>query len=130
MPRPTYTIGRSPSADIQTPADDRSVSSLHAEVTIAHDHRYYLTDRNSTNGTEVFREGRWQTLRQDFVGPQERIRLGSYETTLRSLVGSILEKGRTPEPEPLVDPPAANPGVVDPPQRPRRNPETGEVIEG
>jgi predicted component of type VI protein secretion system len=130
MPRPTYTIGRSPSADIRTPASDRSVSSVHAEITIAKDRRLYLTDRNSTNGTEVFRDGRWQPLRQDFVGLEERVRLGSYETTLHSLVSSIPDERPKPEPEPSLAASAVMPAVVDPPLRPRRNPETGEVIEG
>jgi predicted component of type VI protein secretion system len=116
MPRSTYTIGRSPSADIQTPADARSVSAMHAEVTITKDHRYYLTDRGSTNGTTVFRAGHWQTLQQDFVGLEEPVRLGAYETTLGFLLRTPAA-AVTPE-EPLSPP------------RPRRNPETGEIIEG
>lgn len=121
----TYSIGRASTADIQTPEEQRTVSSLHAEVTLATDGRYYLTDRNSTNGTQVFRQNHWQSLRQDFVGKDEKLRLGAYETTLGRLLGHRIDSFSVPEPTPPreeLPPPGPAP-------RPRRNPATGEVIE-
>lgn len=121
----TYSIGRS--ADIRTPADERSVSGLHADVTITSDDRYYLTDRNSTNGTRVLRGGRWQTVRQEYVGLHEPLRLGSLETTLALLLDAVAVHRPPASPEPEMPPPAASPV---PRERPRRNPKTGEVIDG
>ena len=69
------------------------VSRLHAELEVAGSHgagkglsrQYRLVDCGSTNGTQVFREGRWRSIRSGFVAPNERLRLGDCETTPANL---------------------------------------------
>ena len=127
MPQRTYAIGRSPEAAIRISNAQRTVSMMHAEITVTDDGRLYLTDRESTNGTAVFRHGGWVVLRQDFVDPGERIRLGAYETTVAQLLAALPER-RVPKPiqRPQIPVPDRDVGRV---RRPRRNPETGEIIE-
>ena len=80
-------IGRG--RDVDVVLNSESVSRLHAELVVSErsgGHReYVISDRNSTNGTRVLRGGRWQRIRESVVEPNERIRLGDYETTPRSL---------------------------------------------
>ena len=83
-------VGRGRDADVVVKSE--SVSRLHAELTIADvgDGRggvrqYTLIDCDSTNGTRVLRHGRWQRVRHEIVAPDERIRLGDYQTTPRTL---------------------------------------------
>lgn len=127
MPQRTYAIGRSADAPIRIPDDQRTVSMMHAEITETADGRLYLTDRQSTNGTAVFRHGDWRTLRQDFVDSGERIRLGAYETTVAQLLAGLPER-RAAKPSQRAPTPAPARAVAGR-RRPRRNPETGEIIE-
>ena len=127
MPQRTYAIGRSADAPIRIPDNQRTVSMMHAEITETADGRLYLTDRESTNGTAVFRHGDWTVLRQDFVDPNERIRLGAYETTVAQLLAGLPER-RVPKPMQRSQIPAPDRDVGRV-RRPRRNPETGEIIE-
>lgn len=127
MSQRTYAIGRSPDAAIRISDVQRTVSMMHAEITVTDDGRLYLTDRESTNGTAVFRHGDWVVLRQDFVESSERLRLGAYETTVAQLMTSIPQQ-RMPKPSQSQKgkrPPEVTPAA----RRPRRNPETGEIIE-
>ena len=83
-------IGRGRDADVVVRSE--SVSRLHAELTITDVgggrggvRQYTLTDCDSTNGTRVLRHGRWQRVGHEIVAPDERIRLGDYQTTPRTL---------------------------------------------
>lgn len=82
-------IGRGRDMDVVVRSD--SVSRLHAELVISAQtgrdsgNRYTLADRGSTNGTWVFRHGRWQRIQEGLVEPDERIRLGDHESTPRML---------------------------------------------
>jgi len=78
-----FSIGRKPSSDIVF--DDDSVSRLHAEVVVTRDGRLYVTDCGSTSGTAVWRQGRWQALRQGFVAGDERLRFGRCEMSAAEL---------------------------------------------
>lgn len=128
MAQHTFAIGRSPEAAIRIPDTQRTVSMLHADVTITDDGRLYLTDRNSTNGTAVFRRGEWRSLRQDFVGPDERLRFGGHETTMAELLAMVAEK-RVARVNRVQPPKVERPDSPPEVRRPRRNPETGEIIE-
>ena len=50
---------------------------------------YRLTDRGSTNGTRVFRRGRWREVATETVGANDRLELGDYRTTAAELVGTV-----------------------------------------
>lgn len=86
-------IGRG--RDVDVALSSESVSRLHAELVIhaPSDRRggrrkYTLADRGSTNGTRVFRHGRWERVGEglgEVVQPDERVRFGDYETTPRTL---------------------------------------------
>ena len=60
-------IGRNRDMDIHP--DSARVSRFHAELAVSAD-GYRLTDRGSTNGTRVYRQGRWRAVEQEWVQPQ------------------------------------------------------------
>lgn len=84
-----YSVGRENGripCDIMVPSSEDSVSRPHLEITLTDDGFYYVVDVGSANGTSVFRGGDWRRLTQDYVRKDEPIRLGTYETTIHSLL--------------------------------------------
>ncbi len=85
-------IGRGREMDVTL--NSESVSRFHAELVISEQRdglggllEYVISDRDSTNGTRVWRGGHWHRIRKGVVQPNERLRLGDYETTPRDLEG-------------------------------------------
>ena len=76
-------IGRGDDVDVLFKST--RISRFHAELLIEQN-RYRLTDRDSTNGTRVFRRGRWQPVRQELVTLNESLQLGDRETTVAELL--------------------------------------------
>ena len=75
-------IGRGHGMDVRLRST--KVSRYHAELEVlAGDYR--LTDRQSTNGTRVLRENRWQPVRRARVAADEPLELGDYRTTAANL---------------------------------------------
>lgn len=109
----TYLVGRSNQADIALTNADHSVSNFHLELTKDSDGKYYIIDRNSTNGTFHQRNGRKCSIRQTYVDFDEPLILGKYQTTVRQLL-SQLQTTKQPE--------TFNGGPKE------RNPENGEII--
>ena len=120
-------IGRGRQVDVALPA--KRVSRLHAELHITpsgdpNAPRYVIRDCNSTNGTRVFRHGRWQRLRTEAVETTDRVQFADFETTVAELLrlagrGGVAGVGRSAEKRPAGDRLA---GPV------KRNPGTGEVM--
>ena len=82
-------IGRGRSVDVALPS--KQVSRFHAELAAAsaadpNQPSYILRDRNSTNGTRVFRNGRWQRIRTETVQPKDRVQFADCETTIAELL--------------------------------------------
>lgn len=75
-------IGRGSGMDVTLSSE--KVSRLHAELEVSH-RGYRLTDRNSTNGTRVYRNGNWRPIQRDYVQLHERIELGNFRTTAAEL---------------------------------------------
>lgn len=93
-------IGRGRDMDVVVKSE--SVSRLHAELTVVQPPggracQYTLTDCGSTNGTRVFRHGRWQRIRRDVVRPDDRIRLGDHQTTPGALESMAAPRHRAQE---------------------------------
>ena len=110
-------IGRGTGMDVTL--QSKKVSRFHAEVTSAGS-AYYVKDKRSTNGTRVFRNGRWQRLTAGVVQPHERLELGDHTTTVARLVGMASRPVDSPQPGPSSD---------ERPRGPvRRNRRTGEVV--
>ncbi len=133
----TFIVGRNPDCDLRL--DHSSVSRHHAEVILIPDGRYYVSDRNSLNGSCVYRASKWQKIRQGFVKATARLRFGEHEVP-----ASALESLRTPERRDgaaAEEAPASAPKVsygnahkppddgIDPSKGLMRNPLTGEIIE-
>jgi hypothetical protein len=108
---------------------DTSVAPHHAEIVITADGRLYLTDCATDGGTWVEGEGAsssaWRPVRQDFVRPDQLLRLGDYECT----VGDLLRWSRS---APAVAPADAGGWDAARQRRPRgpvaRDPTTGEIV--
>ena len=116
-------IGRGDDMDVSFKST--RVSRFHAELLIEQN-RYRLTDRDSTNGTRVFRRGRWQPVRQELVTPNESLQLGDRETTVAEL---LVMAGVTPANNVAG---LAQPGENVQDDRPagpvKRNRRTGEIV--
>lgn len=104
--------------DIEVSAYEDTVGRRHAEITVGAGGDCYVVDLGSSNGTFVGEGGKWRRVQQTSVALGTPIRLGSYETTVASLLR--LRRQATPPPMPAEMQPAQG-------RRPRRNPATGEV---
>ena len=116
-----YFIGRG--SDVHVRLDDSSVSRIHAELVITQKTEFFLTDRASSGGTFVARDGAWRPITQEFVTLSDTILLGRYQTSVKEIVSIInreIQNSTGPRPvnrrkNSLLEGPV------------RRNPETGEV---
>ena len=130
----TLVIGRSAYAD--TILADASIAPHHAELVVTDDGRYFLTDCAGDTGT--WRQKRqadgsgWTAIRQDFVTPDEPLRLGDHFCTAAELASAG-----------AADQPAESQGdgnggdgrrgagtVQRARGRVERNPITGEIVRG
>lgn len=84
-----FTVGRDKGCDIAIAHD--SVSRLHAEI-IVKDGRVFLTDCRSSNGTFLLRGGKAQTIRQEFVTPEDQVQFGSVVLRVRDILDTLLQK--------------------------------------
>ncbi len=77
------TAGRSESNDIAI--EDPTVSRRHIELRVNDDGSFDVIDLGSSAGTFVFHNGKWTKFGHATVAGDERLRLGSYETTAGAL---------------------------------------------
>lgn len=91
MTRARYFVGRGdPKVTIRFPDSQPSISNLHAELSVTDDNRYFLTDKDSTNGTEILSGNEWTRIRQTWVALDQPIRLGrKVETSVRKMLQMI-----------------------------------------
>lgn len=124
-----YTIGRQ---DADIVIDDPGVSKRHAELVRTGDGRFYLTDCASTSGTHVYRGGRWRTITQDFVEPQEKVAFGRRTFTPVELMGMLRsgEAGAVAGAGPPWMGSARGPDPKDklPSGQVKRDPVTGDIV--
>ena len=131
-------IGRG--RDMDVVVDSKSVSRQHAELVISglddtrNARRYQVMDCKSTNGTRVYRGGRWQRVQKAFLQPQDALRLGSYETTpaaLEAIAMQSVQEVKRKEPRAVgIRPPPREIDACDLPAgvQVRRDPRSGEVV--
>ncbi len=135
-----YQIGRPPKrADIVIPDPNRTVSTLHAELSQDENERWRLIDRGSANGTFIFRNGSWSALERGFIEAHDRLSFGKYIVDATWLIEQAqrldkaaadierreLKAHNKPRRRPAPAPPAADSPAGS--GRYVRNPETGEV---
>ena len=126
----SYRIGRG-AHRVQIRIGDDSLSALHAELVKSRSGRYYLTDCASTNGTFQLRRDEWVGLKQGYVEADTPLKLGEYKTTVRDLLTMARDSMPRRRSVPSIRSGSLG-GERESPvsARPKRNPETGEVIEG
>lgn len=108
---------------------DATVSRLHAELVKGRDGTWYLTDRGSTGGTYLWDEGSWVPVKQRFIGPGDRLMLGTFECGVDDLLRRIPGGGEVAPGPPDGEPGEGSPVRDDRPQGPvRRDPVTGEIL--
>ena len=127
-----WTVGRSKEADIVL--TDSSVSRTHAELVETDEGRFYLTDCGSSFGTFLKHgDADWQPVRQVYVEPTDRLRLGEYEMTVEELIALAPRDAADPQPAPqqvIVIDKATEPseGSELPHGPVERDPLTGRII--
>lgn len=77
-------IGRSPQSDIVI--SDASVSREHATLSRRDDGAYDITDKGSSYGTYVKRDGEWQRIEEAVVKSEDPLMLGNFRTTASKLI--------------------------------------------
>ena len=123
----TYLIGRSTEADVVL--GDTTVSRLHAELVVAVDGTWYLTDRGSTGGTYRRDAGAWVPITQGFVRTGDRLMLGGFECTLDDLLRRIPGAGGAAHGSGAGGSGAGEPVRDDRPEgQVRRDPWTGDIL--
>ena len=85
-----FTIGRSKECDIVL-ADD-SVSRLHAELIYLKDGNLFITDCHSKNGTTLVRNGKKESVRQEFLSLNDTLQFGDITMTVKELSDAIPKK--------------------------------------
>ncbi len=121
-----FLVGRDAGCDLRF--EDDTVSRRHATIQAAGDGRFRLVDLASSNGTWLRRDGSWRRVIDDVVEAGDTIRFGEREVVLREALGALLTPGLAPPGGGAVIAGGAEP--QEPPlERPRRNPETGEIEE-
>lgn len=108
----TYNVGRKANQN-DIVADDDTVSSRHAEITVARDNRYFFRDRLSMNGSHRLIDDAWQEFDHGYLKATAPLRLGELETTIADLMRQ-------------VPPPAAQPVAPPPPPPPPETLEPGD----
>jgi hypothetical protein len=98
-----WTVGSRSRRKSDLSLNDETVSALHAEIMRTDDGRWMIQDRDSTNGTARFVDGQWVRIRQAYISPDDRLRFGRAETSVRQLLKSRhadpidSDAGRKPE---------------------------------
>ena len=121
-PERTLIVGRSPDADVTLA--DPSLAPRHAELVVTSAGRLHLTDCASATGTWLeARPGDWQRIRQAFVKPDSRVRLGDYICLARELASRpIPAHGEAAPGGALAASEPARRGRIE------RDPATGEIV--
>ena len=93
-PHRRLLIGRG--RDAHVTLEDASVSRRHAELVVPQalmdrTSGYVVKDCGSSNGTFVWRGGRWERVREEVVEAREPLRFGNYETSAATLVAMAME---------------------------------------
>jgi hypothetical protein len=89
----TFKIGRAPDCDIVL-ADD-SVSRHHAELLLTAHGQLFLSDCQSTHGTEIIERGVARRVEQEFLGPSALLKFGDVSMPLTELIQAL--RARFPE---------------------------------
>ncbi len=79
-----YSIGRGVGSDI--PIREDSVSRQHAQLAFTDDGRCHLRDCDSTYGTFVFRDGRWEQIQQTVIELEDLLRFGNWQVKTAEIV--------------------------------------------
>ena len=79
-----YSIGRGAGSDI--PIREDSVSRQHAQLAFTDDGRCHLRDCDSTYGTFVFRDGRWEQIQQTVIELEDLLRFGNWQVKAAEIV--------------------------------------------
>jgi hypothetical protein len=88
-----WTIGNRNKSKADLYLDDATVSGIHAELIRIDDRRFRLHDCQSTNGTARLVNGRWVRITDASVSPDERLRFGRVETSVRDLLKDRSDNG-------------------------------------
>lgn len=123
-------LGRSAECDVYL--DHDTVSRRHARISATGDGRLRVEDLGSSNGTWRAHHGRWRAVRDESLAPETRIRFGEQEILLAQTLAAWSGLWLTQQPASIAPPPKG-PVRLPPAEagldRPRRNPDTGDIEE-
>jgi pSer/pThr/pTyr-binding forkhead associated (FHA) protein len=114
-PMKSYLIGRDLHCDVVIA--DPTIGRQHCELISDSDTHFILVDRDSMNGTFLWKGEEWSRIKTVRVARGDKVRLGLYETSIEQLMRSLAQSKSSALLESRT-----GPSVVE------RNPETGEII--
>ena len=122
------TVGRGKDNDIRV--RDDTVSRHHATLKLNGDGSVRVIDQGSANGTFLQRDGRWERITEGVAQLDDPVRFGAAEHPLRDLMREVPGLMLLGEDEAEAEALELRAGPAkDIHQRPRRNPETGDIEE-
>lgn len=84
----SYIVGRTGELRL----DDPTASAKHAELVLLNG-QIYITDLGSTNGTYIWREGRWERFHEGYVNAETRMAFGRCVRSVAQLLACADEAG-------------------------------------
>ena len=81
------TIGRSKNNEYRL--DSEACSSEHALLIVGRDNHFLLIDKNSSNGTRVFQNGKLESINQQILGLLDCFYIGDVELNPDKVLSSI-----------------------------------------
>ena len=115
----TFTAGRSEQSDVVI--DHETISRVHLEITRSNQGRFFVIDRQSSWGTYVWQDEKWEKIKQGYLLETDHIALGKKKVLLGDLVARAA-RVLAVAPQESVDYELIT-------VRPRRSVQTGEVSE-
>ncbi|KPA19617.1 Forkhead-associated domain protein [Candidatus Magnetomorum sp. HK-1] len=84
MKEKVFVIGKGRTCDIILA--DETVSSIHAEIFYTKNNEINLRDRNSTNGTFLLKNKKFQKVEQTYLSPTDVVKFGLCEIGVKDLL--------------------------------------------
>jgi pSer/pThr/pTyr-binding forkhead associated (FHA) protein len=135
-PLTTFKVGRGADCDIKL--HDHSISRQHAVIQLNSDGSVLITDAGSSNGTFLRVGKKWKRVQSETLHGDQFIKFGAHQVQVSDLISRLVKPVIAKPEAVLVSRPVVKSAAVattsdlsqkETFNKPRRNPETGEIEE-